>query len=190
MVARDLAVEVRQTWEHRWIQNPQDAQLLQTATRRFQFGLWFIDVVTRVQSKRISQYRTQNRFEALVPQEVRNVKPRVQEAFDLTIADSDTDSIAEVESPRPQNHARVSREGGEVSVQESESEEEGCPSEQEIVEDNQSEQAEEEQVECGEPVQDILFLPERRSMATGFESLDVEKVFEVRALVMKSVPGF
>ena len=62
------------------------------------------------------------------------------------------------------------------------------------MEDNHSEQAgEEEQVECGEPVQDILFLPERRSMATGFESLDVvdlEKVFEVRALVMKSVPGF
>ena len=44
-----------------------------------------------------------------------------------------------------------------------------------------------------EPVQDILFVPERRSMATGFESLDMvdfERVFEVRALVMKSVPGF
>ena len=45
----------------------------------------------------------------------------------------------------------------------------------------------------GEPVQDILFVPERRSMAAGFESLDMvdlERVFEVRALVMKSVPGF
>ena len=148
--------------------------------------------------------RTQNRFEALVPQEIRSVKPRVEEAFDLTIADSDTDSAAEVEAPRPPNHGRVSRklvlvsgtqqEGGEVSAQESEGEEEGCPSEQEILEDNQSEQAgEEEQVECREPIQDTLFLPERRSMATGFESLDMvdlEKVFEVRALVMKSVPGF
>ena len=68
------------------------------------------------------------------------------------------------------------------------------PSEQESLEDNESEQAaEEEDVECGEPVQDILFVPERRSMATGFESLDMvdlERVFEVRALVMKSVTGF
>ena len=50
-----------------------------------------------------------------------------------------------------------------------------------------------EDVECREPVQDILFLPERRSMTTGFESLDMvdlERVFKVRALVMKSVPGF
>ena len=45
--------------------------------------------------------------------------------------------------------------GGEVSAQESESE----ASEQESLGDNQSEQAaEEEVVECREPVQDILFL--------------------------------
>ena len=81
----------------------------------------------------------------------------------------------------------------EVPTQEPESEAEGCPSEQESLEDNESEQAAEEDIECGEPVQDILFVPERRSMATGFESLDMvdlERVFEVRALVMKSVPGF
>ena len=80
------------------------------------------------------------------------------------------------------------------SVSSVESKAEGCPSEQESLEDNESEQAaEEEDVECGEPVQDILFVPERRSMATGFESLDMvdlERVFEVRALVMESVPGF
>ena len=82
----------------------------------------------------------------------------------------------------------------EVPAQETESEAEGCPSEQESLEDNQSEQAaEEEDVECREPVQDILFVPQRRSMATGFENLDMvdlERVCEVRALVMKSVSGF
>ena len=69
----------------------------------------------------------------------------------------------------------------------------GCPSEQEFGKTIRSEQAGEEQVECREPIQDTLFLPERRSMATGFESLDMvdlEKVFEERAFVMKSVPGF
>ena len=82
----------------------------------------------------------------------------------------------------------------EVPTQEPESEAEGCPSEQESLEDDESEQAaEEEDIECGEPVQDILFVPKRRSMATGFESsdmVDLKRVFEVRALVMKSVPGF
>ena len=66
----------------------------------------------------------------------------------------------------------------------------GCPSEQESLEDNESEQArEEEDVACGELVQEILFVPERRSMATRFESLDMvdfERVFEVRALVSLS----
>ena len=48
-------------------------------------------------------------------------------------------------------------------------------------------------MEDREPVLDIFFIPQRRSMATGFISLDVvdlEQVFEVRALVVKSVPGF
>ena len=62
----------------------------------------------------------------------------------------------------------------EVPTQEPESEAEGCPSEQESLEDDESEQAaEEEDIECGEPVQDILFVPKRRSMATGFESSDM-----------------
>ena len=49
--------------------------------------------------------RTQNRFEVLVPQEICNVKPEL-EAFDLTMADSDTESV---EVPPPQNHRRVPR---------------------------------------------------------------------------------
>ena len=60
------------------------------------------------------------------------------------------------------------------ATQEPESAAEGCPSEQQSLEDNESEQAaEEEDVECGEPIQDILFVPERRSMDM------VERVFEV-----------
>ena len=47
--------------------------------------------------------RTQNRFEVLVLQEICNVKPEL-EAFDLTMADSDTESA---EVPPPQNHGRV-----------------------------------------------------------------------------------
>ena len=118
-----------------------------------------------------------NRFEVLVPQEICNVKP----AFNITMVDSDTESA---QVPPPQNHGRVQEVGfGEWNQPESEAE--GCPSEQESLEDNESEQAaEEEDVECREPIQDILFVPERRSMATGFESLDMvdfERVFEVRA---------
>ena len=45
--------------------------------------------------------RTQNRFEVLVLQEICNVKPEL-EAFDLTMADSDSESA---EVPPPQNHA-------------------------------------------------------------------------------------
>ena len=79
--------------------------------------------------------RTQNRFEVLVPQEICNVKPEL-EAFDLTMADSDTESV---EVPPPQNHGRVRRklvlvsgtQQVEVPTQEPESEAEGCPSEQE-----------------------------------------------------------
>ena len=142
--------------------------------------------------------RTQNRLEALVLQEICDVKSEL-EAFDLTMADSDTESV---EVPPPQNHGRVLRklvlvsgtQQVEVPAKESESEAEGCPSEQESLEDDQSEKAaEEEDGECREPVQDIVFVPQRRSMAAGFESLDMvdlERVFEVRALVMKSVPGF
>ena len=44
-----------------------------------------------------------------------------------------------------------------------------------------------------EPIQDFLFVPQRRAMSAGFASLDVinlPDVFEVRAAVMKTVPMF
>ena len=62
---------------------------------------------------------------------------------------------------------------------------------------------EEEQSDCSEEVvgagdeaevmQDLLLVPQRRTMSQGFASLDcvnLEEVFQVRALVMKTVPMF
>ena len=61
---------------------------------------------------------------------------------------------------------------------------------------------EEDQSDCSEVVgegdeaevmQDLLLVPQRRTMSQGFASLDcvnLEEVFQVRALVMKTVPMF
>ena len=57
------------------------------------------------------------------------------------------------------------------------------------VKKNQSEPGDNmEEVSDGEPMADLLFVPRRRSMATGFASLDVvdlEQVFDMKALVMR-----
>ena len=67
-------------------------------------------------------------------------------------------------------------------------------SEPEECEENQFEPVDNrEEVSDGEPMADLLFLPQRRSMAIGFASLDVvdlEQVFEIKALVMKAIPTF
>ena len=185
-----------------WTQNPRvrvrmhsHHQMLKTSCRCV--GLWRSDVFTPLKNKRISMFEHRADSKFCVPQEICNVKPEL-EAFDLTMADSDTESAVGPATTKPRacsaevGFGESGTQQVEVPTQEPESEAEGCPSEHESLEDNESEQAaEEEDVECGEPFQDILFVPERRSMATGFESLDMvdlERVFEVRALVMKSVP--
>ena len=130
--------------------------------------------------------------------------------YDLTAADSDTDSLAGASqmgttesngrAGQPSRRRLLLINGG-IPIRcrgkasaESESEVEGVPSEDEVSEDNLSE--EEEVVvsrEEAESIPDILFVPQRRSMARGFASMDMVdlgQVYEVRALVMKSVPGF
>ena len=168
--ALGFARKMNSGWARVWTQNPRvrvrmhnHHQMLKTSCR----------CVHPSEEQEDFKVRTQNRFEVLA-QEIRNVKPEL-EAFDVTMADSDTKS-AEVPPPRVRGKLVLvsGAQQVEVPTQEPESETKGCPLEQESLEDNESEQAaEEEDVECGEPVQDILFVPERRSMATGFESLDM-----------------
>ena len=79
------------------------------------------------------------------------------------------------------------REQGWDGSEESEREVARGPSERESCEDNQSEHGDEEEEVY------TFFVLQRRSIATGFASLDVvdlDQVFEVRALVMKSVSRF
>ena len=67
----------------------------------------------------------------------------------------------------------------------SESEGQGVSSEDEVGEDNQSEEEVVVSKEDAEPIPDILFVPQRRSMARGFASLDsvdLEQVFEVNEI--------
>ena len=102
--------------------------------------------------------------------------------YDLTAADSDTDSLL----------AGASKMGTTENI--------GRAGEQQEVVAGQlripSNLSEEEVLPRGESefIRDILFVPQRRSMAPGFASLDMveleEQVYEVRALAMKSVPNF
>ena len=79
-------------WARVWTQNPRVCvshhQMLKTSCR---CGLWQSDVFTPVKNKRISKFEHKNRLEVLVPQEICNAKPEL-EAFDLMMADSDTES--------------------------------------------------------------------------------------------------
>ena len=156
-------------------------------------------------------FRTLNRFEALSDQgdSNRNVKQRVQAtesqenhlldalAPDLTIEDTDTESMVEEEDIRTQPTRRklvlvIGRQQEDVGGDTSDDSEGEDLSEPEECEENQSEPGDNrEEVSDGEPIADLLFVPQRRSMAIGFASLDVvdlEQVFEVKALVMKAIP--
>ena len=101
-------------------------------------------------------------------------------AFDLTIEDTDTESVVEEKAIRNEPTRRKlvlvnsTQQGiSDVGEHTSEGEVEDL-SEHEECEENQSEPGEErEEGSDREFEPDILFVPQRRSMTTGFASLDV-----------------
>ena len=161
---------------------------------------------------------TANRFEALTDEATSsyNVKKRVRDqdsqcaesqhnelldvlAFDLTIEDTDTESVFEEKAIRNESTRRklVFVNGTQQNSCDGEDTSEGEVEdlvEHEECEENQSEPGEESEEGSDKELEpDLLFVPQRRSMTTGFASLDMvdlEQVFEIRALVMKSVPTF